>query len=457
MVSNINPFPSFQDGTAQWIISTNEQGFGQSYITLCPSDPTMQPGTYAVQVEAVSSALFYLELILSEVNDRPLAPPPSRVDCSDVVMTDLGYMEESFPGENTCLEDGITSSISITNDITGKYIQILLPVPAGCHTVSLTAVGVAGEVQPDIFCLPVDESRYPTPENSLVSRQRDGSDSLLFVGCYEEEVTYVSCSLISNTAGEVAVIWSTQAKPLRTRMVDASPGGMPMTQGLGAVQAVKLGPGETNVACDDYYSDCFAWLVYPLSEPLPYWPPPAATPKLKWNWIELPVPTAIENGLATVQSNKLSLVVALLAGKSKSFLDLADYLEHANIMSVSITGESGLPIQFHSTTPASMENSLSQFLPMLPAKETNFVSSSRCDAAALQNIVEEIDRVILRMVEDSTAFTNTAPFQLNIANYRGMRPVYGCAAAAAGLMRSQVETVRSAIDFHHTPKYITRY
>ena len=440
MVSNISPFPSFQDGSAQWVISTNEHGFGQSYITLCPSDPTMQPGTYAVQVEAVASSLFYLELTFSEVNNRPLALPPSRVDCADVVMTDIGYSEESFPGENTCLEDGITSSISITNTNVGKFVQLLLPVPAGCHTVTITAVGVASEAQPDLFCLPVDNSRYPTPENSLVSRRRDGSDSLLFVGCYEEEVTYVSCSLISERVGEVAVIWSTQAKPLRTRIEDTSPGGMPMTQGLGAVQAVRLGSGETMVACDDYYFDCFSWLVYPLSEPLPYWPPPPGTPKLKWNWFELPVPTAIENGLATVQSKKLSLVVALQAGTSKSFVDLTDYLTHASIVSVSITGETGLPIQFHSSTPAGMEKPLSGFLPMIPAEDTNYTIAS-CDATALQVIVEEIDRVILRMVEDSTAFTNTAPFQFNIINYRGMRPVRGCAGATVGLMRSGVETV----------------
>ena len=444
MVSNINPAPSFEDGNAEWVISTIEHGFGQSYITICPSDPTMQPGTYALQVEAVASSLFYLELTFSEVNDRPLAPPPLRVDCSNVVMTDLGYEEESFPGENTCLEDGITSSVSITSDNVGKFFQLLLPVPAGCHTVTLSAVGVAGQVQPDIFCLPVDESRYPTPMNSLISRQRDGSDSLLFVGCYEEEVTYISCSLLSQRAGEVAVIWSSQAKSLRTRIEDTSPGGMPMTQGLGAVQAVNLGPGETMAACDDYYFDCFAWLVYPLSEPLPYWPPPPGFANLKWNWFELPVPTAVENGIVTVQSKKLSLVVALQAGKSKSFLDLADYLAHANIVSVSITGESGLPIQFHSKRPAVGGSTLTSFLPILPADETNFTYTSFCNATALQNIVEEIDRVILRMVEDSTAFTNTAPFQLNVINYRGMRPVHGCASATIGLMRSEMETVRGA-------------
>ena len=440
MVSNLNPTPSLEDGSAQWVISTTEHGFGQSYITLCPSDPTFQPGTYAVTVEGVASSLFYLELAFSEANSRPLALPPSRVDCSDVVMTDLGYFEETFPGENRCLEDGITTSISITIDNIGKFVQLLLPVPAGCHTVTLTGVGVAGEVQPDLYCLPVDDTRYPTPKNSLVSRRRDGSDSLLFVGCYEEEVTYVSCSLVSEKVGEVAVIWSTQAKPLRTRMEDTSPGGMPTMQGLSAVQAVKLGPGETHIACADYYFDCFSWLVYPLTEPLPYWPPPPGVPNLKWNWFELPVPTAVENKLTAVQSNKLSLVVALQAGKSKSFSDLTDYLTNANIVSVSITGESGLPIQFRSTKPAVMQNALSGFLPILPAEETSFVSPS-CNATALQNIVEEIDRMILRMIDDSTAFTNTVPFQINIINYRGMRSVLGCAATTDGLMVSEVETV----------------
>tara|TARA_R110002050_G_scaffold294875_1_gene453149 strand:- start:757 stop:2100 length:1344 start_codon:yes stop_codon:yes gene_type:complete len=445
MISNINPFPSFEDGGAQWAISTSERGFGQSYITLCPSDPTMQPGTYSVTVEGVTASLFYLELTFSELNDRPLALPPSRVNCSNIMMTDLGYLAESFPGENTCLEDGITSSIAITKSNVGKFVQLLLPVPAGCHTVTLTAVGTAGQVQPDIFCLPVDNSRYPTPENSLVSRQRDGSDSLLFVGCYEEEVTYISCSLISEKVGQVALIWSTQAKPLQTRIEDTQPGGMPMTQGLGAVQAVKLGPGETHDACNDYYFNCLSWLVYPLSEPLPYWPPPADTPKMRWYWFELPVPTAIENGLTAVQSNKLSLVVALQAGKSKSFFDLDDYLAHAKIVSVSITGESGLPIQFYTSQSAVTESSLFPFLPVLPAENTNFVTSHNCHATTFQNIVEEIDRVILRMVEESTAFTNTVPFQLSIINYRGMRPALGCAAAAIGLMKSQLETVSDRV------------
>ena len=448
LVSNINPFPSFADNEAQWKINTEQYGFAQSSVTLCPNaGSAMQPGTYAIAVEAVNPSLFFLEIELSKEGSRPLESPPTRVSCDDVVMTDLGYSEESFAGQNQCLEDGVTSLISITSDMVDEYVQLVLPVPAGCPIVSLSAMSTSGRSQPDLYCLPVDYSRYPTSENSLVSRHRDGSDSLLFAGCYEEEVTYVSCSLKSEGTGTVAVIWSTEAEPVRTRIEETSPGAMTMTQGLTAIQAVALGANATNAACDDYYFDCFSWLTYPLTDAIPWWPLPASNAKLDYTWVELPVPTAIENELVSVVANKLTMVVILSTGRNTHFYGNSDYLERGNIVSLSVTGETGLPLQFNSaqnpTTAGLPNGAIPTFLPTLPASEANFVefTSVFCDGDKFQQIVALINTRVDELVTNGVVLTDVNPRQLNIVSYRGMRAIVGCSTATADMMTADVIVV----------------
>lgn len=436
LVSNINPFPSFADNAAQWKVNTEKVGFAQSYVTLCPgTDATLQPGTYAIAVEAVTPSVYYLEISMSPYGTRPLQAPQNRANCSEIITSDIEYDVELFPGEITCLEDGATTLLAVEEGNEDRYMQLVLPVPAGCHTVSLTASPLSGLSQPDIYCLPIDDSKYATSENSLLSRRRDGPDSLLFVGCYEKEVTYVSCSIKSQKAGLVGVIWSSLADPIRTRLEDTVPGAIAMSQGLTAVQAVRVGENATSTVCDDYYYDCFSWVTYPLSDPLPYWPPPSKTYKADWIWHELPVTAAILGGIATVEARKLSIVVALQAGASKYFHSLEDYFSNGNIILLSITGETGLPPQLSPSPPPSTDGSLS-FLPLLPASQTNFSSgnSAFCDVEQYDKILMQVERVVNLAVDDGLLLADTEPLTVNLVNYRGMKSVIGCLSATVSLM-----------------------
>ena len=77
-----------------------------------------------------------------------------RISCGDI--PDEEYEYAALGGAPViCLEDGVPRTFT-TQDISGEtgLIQVLTALPQGCHTFSLTAIGLDFQSFTDAYCLP---------------------------------------------------------------------------------------------------------------------------------------------------------------------------------------------------------------------------------------------------------------------------------------------------------------
>ena len=150
---------------------------------------------------------------------------------------------------------------------------------AGCHQVSFATTALEVDPDPDVYCLPRDTESAVLFDNSILARWTFGDDRTTFSVC-SDSVSYVRCSVQFWVPGPTSVIFSTVSIPFRTPLtptVNTPSVGRVSQEGLTAMSSVLF--GESGLSCADFYSDCFDWIVPPISDPLIFWPPPSQLPK----------------------------------------------------------------------------------------------------------------------------------------------------------------------------------
>jgi len=148
-VSNIKAFP---DNTSYYYDYYYYEDFsvlvrpwyytGQSIIDLCPNvNLFAQPGTYAFSVQASAPSVLYVEVLTSN-QPYPIPQSTDRVSCDQITYDDSDVL---------CFDEGYTYYVGLSG-----YHHLILPVPAGCHTISLS-VGAYGASfnDGDLFCHPL--------------------------------------------------------------------------------------------------------------------------------------------------------------------------------------------------------------------------------------------------------------------------------------------------------------
>lgn len=156
-VSNINAYP---DNSSYYLneieVLVRPQYFtGQSLIDLCPNvNQFAQPGTYAFSVQASTPSELYVEVLTSN-QTYPIPQSSDRVSC-DEILNSTYYNDSSVQ----CFEEGETYLVEreiwyLLNS------AMILPVPAGCHTISLSVASYGASFNDgDLFCHPLNPDEY---------------------------------------------------------------------------------------------------------------------------------------------------------------------------------------------------------------------------------------------------------------------------------------------------------
>ena len=151
-------------------------------------------------------------------------------------------------------------------------ISLILPVPEGCHSVSLalqnlpgTSIGVPDY---DLFCLPKDLPLGAS--TATIGTWMSGGDSLSMFGCFPE-TTFIHCVLEVWHPGNMSVIFSTASPFLRTPLAEIPDATLSYYMGMASYAAVR----EGSAICGDWNLFCSSWLLSPSLDPLTFWPPPS--------------------------------------------------------------------------------------------------------------------------------------------------------------------------------------
>ena len=161
-VSNLHAFPDLAayDGDFRSIIlevDVSYFSYAQAAIHICPnSNVWYMPGTFSIGVTAGTETEFYVEVIAAD-DPYPLPDPPVRLSCADVPEEEFIIGQGNSSSNYVfCAEDGITKEINLPTTFSRDFVEIILPVPPGCHAISTiinmyTLGGTNHDA--DIYCL----------------------------------------------------------------------------------------------------------------------------------------------------------------------------------------------------------------------------------------------------------------------------------------------------------------
>jgi hypothetical protein len=164
-VSNLYAFPNNLAEDGDFFreilkVDVSLSSYGQAAVHLCPNTHKyFMPGTWAFSVEGKTPTEFYVEVVVSDT-PHPLPPPPLRLSCDDVPEEEWAIAQ----GNNTddivlCVEDGISQNLNFpgTWQSSRRFAGIILPVPAGCHGISVmlnvNTFGRRAEHEAHLYCL----------------------------------------------------------------------------------------------------------------------------------------------------------------------------------------------------------------------------------------------------------------------------------------------------------------
>ena len=138
-----------------------------------------------------------------------------------------------------CLDDTISQSVDIDGELFEKSTSVLIPLPPGCHRVTLTLSvyrsfrGAEAFEQPstveetldilsvpqidtDLACFSSDPESVATLNNGVLVSHKNGNDLILMNVCLDED-TVLYCVLEPWRRGPLSLIASTVALPFRLK------------------------------------------------------------------------------------------------------------------------------------------------------------------------------------------------------------------------------------------------
>ena len=404
-------------GSSDFERDTTDYNYAGAMLTICPQAHWYYGlGTYAVSVEASQPTSFTLELAIS--SQGKLSPPADAISCSSVPQKEfLNFGSEEEGAVVLCLEDTVTQTVVFEESFTASHAQLIIPVPAGCHEISLAATVVDSreETDGDLFCHATIPDSPVLFSNIIQARWNIYDDRLYFAACFEE-VTYVHCSAQVWVTGGIHFMWSSQSIPLRTLISSASAGALAMELGLSAVAGFV--EGAENYACADWNNACYDIITVPTNDPLFAWPP-LGDGNLVHGYFEDPLPPfAYQEANLTAPPNPRMVVLIDFVRKG-AFLDHGkeDLMRDGVISFLTITNIDGEPVSLQDNPTGAPQGSIRLYLPSVRYKDLNLIAddTSLCtyeyfnrqialvnDQVALVVEEEELAQVALYKVSTST-------------------------------------------------------
>ena len=179
-----------------------------------------------------------------------------------------------------CLTDSMTSMyMFMPNDgmmMNPTSVHLVLPVPSGCSTVSVSVSVPDTTTDTDLYCLPSDPTQPVGSLNFILGRSTIGDDSVTFSACFPTQ-SYVHCLAQNVIPGEAYFVFSTMVEPFRKALSTPTAASLSYQEGLGAAAAVTFGTEQTH--CMNYYASCYEWISTPTTDPLIFFPPASSLPK----------------------------------------------------------------------------------------------------------------------------------------------------------------------------------
>ena len=389
-------------GSSDFKRDTTNYNYAGAMLTICPQAHWYYGlGTYAVSVQALQPTSFTLELAIS--SQGKLSPPANAVSCGSVPQrefTNYGSQEEG--AVVLCLEDTVTQTIEFEESFTSSHAQLILPVPAGCHEISLAATVVDSRegTDGDLFChatIPGAEVLYST---SIQARWNTFDDRLYFSACFEE-VTYVHCASQVWVPGPIHIMWTSQSIPLRTLLSSAGAGALAMELGLSAVAGFV--EGVENYPCADWNSACFDILTVPTNDPLFAWPP-LGDGNLVHGFFEDPLPPlAYQEANLTAPPNPRMIVLVDLVKKGLVLDHAKEALMRNGVISfVTITNIDGEPVQLLDGFVESSPESITRYLPSIRYQDLNLIAddTSLCTYEYFTRQIDLVNDQVALVVEE---------------------------------------------------------
>ena len=389
-------------GSSDFEKDTAEYSYGGAMLTICPQAHWYYGlGTYAVSVHASQPTSFTVELAIS--SQGKLTPPPDAISCSSVPpkeFTNLGSEEEG--AVVMCLEDTKTQTVEFEESFAGSHAQLIMPLPAGCHEISLAATVVDSreETDGDLYCHATIPDTPVLFSNVIQARWSIFDDRIYFAACFEE-VTYVHCAAQVWVPGSIHIMWSSQSIPLRTLISSAGAGALAMELGLSAV--VGFVDGAENYACADWNNGCFDVTTSPTNDPLFAWPP-LGDGNLVQGYFEDPLPPlAYQEANLTAPPNPRMVVLIDFVRKG-AFLDHAqeDLLRDGVISFITITNIDGEPVRLQDGPTSAPQGSISRYLPSVRYKDLNLIADviSLCTYEYFNRQIALVNEQVALVVEE---------------------------------------------------------
>jgi hypothetical protein len=411
-LSRIDAVPG--PNSLQWMKLTSRFGFGRTDLLVCPViHDAYAAGTYALTIEAFAGTEYYVEIYVSP-QAYPIPLPVSALSCNDVPDSEFTSLLANNASKILCLEDSKSLDITFPPSFSGLYAEVIMPVTAGCHTISyaVTMRAPASVVDADIFCFPTITTSPVSYGNAMKASWNVGDDQMAFSIC-TEEVTYIHCGLQAWQTGPITVIWSSTSLPLRLPIQEVSAGDFTNNMAMGSAGIFLM--NSQSLACADNFANCFNWVTSPATDPMVLWPPPSSIEKFSVPFSSTPLARAIAQNLTSPLSNTLTIVQGLRIGTFVIY-DLPTFFQSAILFINDFTGATGLPLSMESSPSRLHENLVKEtnvmvgadalptsplsYLFSIPIANLNFVEStaSLCqysDYTAVENLITEDLNAIL--------------------------------------------------------------
>jgi len=352
-------------GGADWRRRTQFFNYGKASLLVCPTHTFYGLGTYTLAVFASVDAEFHVELSFPPADSLPLPPPEESIPCSSVPDSVMNQFAQTLPNGAEkvilCLEDGVTTTINYGGEYRNQLTELILPVPKGCHTLSIAVTTPYGGADPDLYCLPTNPNAEVSSSNAAITSYNGYDDQLLIRACFDED-TYVHCANQVFSTGLVDHIWSSTAPVLSQRLADVTPASASFQQGMAA--AVGVVQNGAFQACADFASDCNFWISYPLQDPLAYWPPVYNDEVIEGVYTKPYPPEAlVEAGLTTVNP-RLLVINAFLTKGARRIYSIEEFVQNGTFAVIGVGNVDGEPVILPNDGPRNgLLGSFNEYIP----------------------------------------------------------------------------------------------